>query len=68
MTTINKQLADAIKVDETKMKTEFKFPENSITRLEIIEYNNGRAYVNRDLSNVEFSLQDDGRTLKIFVK
>ena len=68
MNTINKQLADAIKVDETTMKTEFKIPENSITRLEVIEYNNGRAYVNRDLSNVEFSLQDDGKTLKIFVK
>ena len=68
MTTINKQLADAIKVDETKMETEFNFPGDSITRLEIIEYNNGRAYVNRDLSKVEFSLQDEGRTLKIFVK
>jgi hypothetical protein len=68
MRTINESLADAIKLDETKLKTEFKFPENSITRLEIIEYNNGRAYVNRDLSNVEFSLQDDGKTLKIFVK
>ena len=68
MNTINKQLADAIKVDETTMKTEFKIPENSITRLEVIEYNNGRAYVNRDLSTVEFSLQDDGKTLKIFVK
>jgi hypothetical protein len=66
MSTINESLADAIRGLE--YKNEFKFPENSITRLEIIEYNNGRAYVNRDLSNVEFSLQDDGKTLKIFVK
>jgi hypothetical protein len=68
MTTINSQLADAIKVDETAMKTEFKFPENSITRLEVIEYNNGRAYVNMNVKDLEFSLQDDGKTLKIFVK
>ena len=66
MSTINESLSDAIKGLENK--TEFKFPVDSITRLEIIEYNNGRAYVNRDLSNVELSLQDDGRTLKIFCK
>ena len=66
MSTINESLADAIRGLE--YKNEFKFPVDSITRLEIIEYNNGRAYVNRDLSNVELSLQDDGKTLKIFVK
>ena len=68
MREINKQLADAIKVDNTTLKTEFRFPTDKITRLEIIEANNGRVYVNRDLSNIEFSLQDDDRTLKIFVK
>ena len=68
MTTINSQLADAIKVDETAMKTEFKIPTDKITRLEVIEYNNGRAYVNMKATNIEFSLQDDDRTLKIFVK
>ena len=68
MNTINSQLADAIKVDETAMKTEFKIPTDKITRLEVIEYNNGRAYVNMNVKDLEFSLQDDGRTLKIFVK
>jgi hypothetical protein len=68
MNVINKQLADAIKLENTKFETEIKFPENKITRLEVIEANNGRAYVNMNATNIEFSLQDDGRTLKIFVK
>lgn len=38
---------------------------SKITRLEIIE-DDGRKYVNDDCS-VSFSLQDKGRTLKIFV-
>jgi archaellin len=68
MLKINKQLSDAIKIDNTALKTEFRFPTDKITRLEVIEANNGRAYVNMNATNIEFSLQDDGRTLKIFVK
>ena len=37
-----------------------------ITRLEVID-NAGRAYVGYN-KEIEFSLQDDGRTLKILVK
>lgn len=36
-----------------------------ITRLEVID-NNGRAYVNMAIDKLEFSYQDEGRTLKIF--
>ena len=37
------------------------------TRVEIIDQN-GRAYVNwHESNNVELSLQDDNRTLKIFI-
>ena len=36
-----------------------------VTRLEVID-NNGRAYVNYGVDKLEFSYQDDGRTLKIF--
>jgi hypothetical protein len=36
-----------------------------LTRLEVID-NNGRAYVNMAIDKLEFSYQDEGRTLKIF--
>jgi hypothetical protein len=37
----------------------------NLTRLEVID-NNGRAYVNMAIDKLEFSYQDEGRTLKIF--
>lgn len=38
-----------------------------VTRIEVID-NNGRAYVNWDKNNkVELQLQDDGKTIKIFI-
>ena len=36
-----------------------------VTRLEVID-NNGRSYVNYGVDKLEFSYQDDGRTLKLF--
>ena len=40
---------------------------NKITRVEVIDQD-GRSYVNWDENNlVEISLQDDRRTLKIFI-
>lgn len=39
-----------------------------VTRVEVIETGKGRAYVNWNKGNkVEAKLQDDGRTLKIFI-
>jgi hypothetical protein len=38
---------------------------SKVTRLEVID-NNGRSYVNWGVDKMEFSYQDDGRTLKIF--
>jgi len=37
-----------------------------VTRFEIID-DNGRVYTNYDVSNVQVSLQDDGKTLKVFL-
>jgi len=37
-----------------------------ISRLEVID-DNGRSYVNVDVESIQNSIQDDGRTLKIFV-
>ena len=44
---------------------------NKVSRLEVISYKNGREYVNWNKEwtlGLEESLQDDGRTLKIFIK
>ncbi len=38
-----------------------------ITRVEVIT-NEGREFVRYDCSNVQVSLQDEGRTLKVFLK
>lgn len=43
-----------------------KLPD-TITRLEVID-ETGRAYVKYNIVDVELSLQDDARTLKIFLK
>ena len=43
---------------------------NKVSRLEVISYENGREYVNWNKEwtlGIEESLQDDGRTLKIFI-
>lgn len=40
---------------------------NKVTRVEVIDQD-GRSYVNWDDNNkVELSLQDNGRTLKVFI-
>jgi hypothetical protein len=41
------------------------YPE--VTRVEVIT-NDGREFVRYDCSNVQMSLQDDGRSLKVFLK
>lgn len=44
-----------------------KMETNNVTRVEVIDHN-GRSYVNWNKDNkVLLSLQDEGRTLKIFV-
>lgn len=46
---------------------------DKVTRVEVIDHSEnaktfGRAYVNMDCHDVELSLQDDMRTLKIFIR
>lgn len=44
---------------------------SKVSRLEVISYENGREYVNWNKKwtlGLEESLQDDGQTLKIFIK
>jgi hypothetical protein len=40
---------------------------DNVTRVEVID-NHGRSYVHYNADVVEYSLQDDGKTLKIFIK
>lgn len=40
---------------------------DKVTRVEIIEIGEGRTYVNMSCNNVELQLQDDNKTLKIFI-
>jgi hypothetical protein len=40
---------------------------SEVTRVEVID-SSGRAYVALDIEEVELSLQDDDKTLKIFIK
>ena len=53
-------------------KWQQKFNDTSqVTRVEVIQHSepyNGRAYTNYDAKDVEIQLQDDGKTLKIFLK
>lgn len=43
------------------------FPISRVTRVEVIDQN-GRSYVNwKDTNAVKLQIQDDGRTLKVFV-
>jgi hypothetical protein len=39
-----------------------------VTRVEVIAHNGGRDYVNMDTGEVTVQLQDDGKTLKVFVR
>lgn len=42
-------------------------PYPDITRVEVID-STGRAYAKWDVKDVQLSIQDDGRTMKIFLK
>jgi len=55
-------------VSERKLlNTNFK-PQARVTRLEIIDRAEGRVYISSEIKDFELSYQDDGRTLKIFIK
>ena len=63
-------LADTLKnlvnaLETEKEVTQEHYDLEAVTRLEIIG-NNGRCYVNSHTNPMEFSYQDDGKTLKIF--
>lgn len=50
-----------------KEDIDFIRSQKNLTRVEVIENHDGRKYVNHNCSEVSLSLQDEGRTLKIFI-
>jgi hypothetical protein len=44
------------------------FPLKDVTRVEVIEEGDGRTYTCYGADNVELAFQDEGKTLKIFLK
>jgi hypothetical protein len=73
---MKKDLIEMMKLDEELglykeelNETTFLIPK--VTRVEVIQHSepyNGRAYTKYNAKDVELQYQDDGRTLKIFLK
>jgi len=68
-----RELSAYAKEKLSKMKETFQMPNGdyikphpNVTRVEVIT-NNGREFVRYDCSDVQVSLQDDGRTFKVFL-
>ena len=58
---VGKLYDEIVESEKTDINTE------EVTRVEVID-DTGRAYVNRNPDNaVEVQIQDDGRTLKVFI-
>jgi len=61
---------ETIEEASKRMLSEKKLYKN-VNRVEVIQHSepyNGRAYTNYSAKDVELQLQDDGKTLKIFLK
>jgi hypothetical protein len=61
---------DAFK-EGAKWQQEQQLNTSTVTRVEVIQHSepfNGRAYTNYRAKDVEIQFQDNGRTLKIFLK
>jgi len=41
---------------------------NKVTRLEVIDNETGREYVNYGIDDIQLHFQDNGKTLNIFIK
>jgi hypothetical protein len=58
-----RNLVNALEAEKSSSKEHYDL--DVVTRLEVID-DNGRSYVNLHAKPMEFSYQDDGKTLKIF--
>jgi hypothetical protein len=61
-------------MSDTKQDHQTDFKLIKVTRVEVIDHSKsieqggGRAFVKTDCVEVELSYQDDGKTLKLFIK
>ncbi len=61
-------------MSETKKEHQTNFKLIKVNRVEVIDHSKlaeqggGRVFVKRDCVEVELSYQDDGKTLKLFIK
>lgn len=61
-------------MSETNQDHQTDFKLIKVTRVEVIDHSKsieqggGRAFVKTDCTEVELSYQDDGKTLKLFIK
>jgi len=55
------------KKEKKKSEKRISVKPKKVTRVEVVD-ENGRSYVNNRVGGVELSLQDDGKSLKIFIK
>lgn len=63
----NEDIVIAYRVKRACEKALAEQPTGKPTRLEVIDAA-GRAYTNWKVKDMQFSYQDDGKTLKIFIK
>lgn len=52
---------------EAAARVHAEYDTSKVNRVEVIDDTNGRAYANYDAYNVIVQLQDNGRTLKVFI-
>lgn len=64
--TLTSQMRSKIKELEKELET-IKITRTNINRVEVID-ETGRAYTNCAVTNIEFSMQDENKTLKLFLK
>ncbi len=67
MKKINNHLEGVLNLSSSELKGETRIVLPYLTRIEIID-SKGRAYVNTKVEDLKISIQDENRTLKIFLK
>lgn len=55
------------RVDISEALSQFHSEKEEVIRVEVID-SNGRQYVNYNVNSIEVSMQDEDKTMKIFVK
>lgn len=68
---MNNQVDNKMLEQAKELEKQQKTDTSLVTRVEVIQHSdpyNGRVFTNYNAKDVEMQLQDEGRTLKIFLK